>query len=103
MKCEVYAEAADGVPDNSVDAEMQLEQTQTAMEITSRLTPRELDCLRLRVEGFSYGAEPTSGIDNIHTGHARAFLQVQHGVHHNFPESGSCLSACAPSWSVEQS
>jgi RNA polymerase sigma-70 factor (ECF subfamily) len=54
MKCEVYAEAADGVPDNSVDAEMQLEQTQTAMEITSRLTPRELDCLRLRVEGFSY-------------------------------------------------
>jgi RNA polymerase sigma factor (sigma-70 family) len=33
---------------------MMLEQTQTAHEIATRLTPRELDCLRLRVEGFSY-------------------------------------------------
>ena len=54
MKCEVSAEAADGVPDKCVGAEMLLEQTQTAKEIASRLTPRELDCLRLRVEGFSY-------------------------------------------------
>jgi len=29
-------------------------QTQTVQAILSRLTPRELDCLRLRVEGFSY-------------------------------------------------
>ena len=54
MKCEVSAEAADGVLDQCVDAEKQLEQTQTAQEIASRLTPRELDCLCLRVEGFSY-------------------------------------------------
>jgi len=54
MKCEVSAKAADGVPDKCVGVEMLLEQTQTAMEIASRLTPRELDCLRLRVEGFSY-------------------------------------------------
>jgi RNA polymerase sigma-70 factor (ECF subfamily) len=54
VKCEVSADAAHGVPDRCVDAEMQLEQTQTAKEIASRLTPRELDCLRLRVEGFSY-------------------------------------------------
>ena len=54
MKCEVSAEAADQVPDQCVDAEMRLVETQTAKEIASRLTPRELDCLRLRVEGFSY-------------------------------------------------
>ena len=54
MKCEVPAKAADQVADKCVDAEMRLEQTQTAMEIASRLTPRELDCLRLRVEGCSY-------------------------------------------------
>jgi len=54
MKCEVSAEAADGVPDKCIGAEMLLEQTQTAQEIASRLTPRELDCLRLRIEGFSY-------------------------------------------------
>jgi RNA polymerase sigma-70 factor (ECF subfamily) len=54
VKCEVSGDAAHGVPDRCVDAEMQLEQTQTAKEIASRLTPRELDCLRLRVEGFSH-------------------------------------------------
>ena len=54
MKCEVSAEAADAVPDQCVDVEMRLEQTQTAQEIASRLTPRELDCLCLRVEGRSY-------------------------------------------------
>jgi RNA polymerase sigma-70 factor (ECF subfamily) len=54
MKREVSVEAADAVPDRCVDVEMRLEQTQTAQEIASRLSPRELDCLRLRVEGFSY-------------------------------------------------
>jgi len=54
MKYEVSAEGADEVLDECVDAEMRLEQTQTAQEIASRLTPRELDCLRLRVEGLSY-------------------------------------------------
>lgn len=54
MKYEVSDEGADEVLDGCVDAEMRLEQTQTAQEIASRLTPRELDCLRLRVEGLSY-------------------------------------------------
>jgi RNA polymerase sigma-70 factor (ECF subfamily) len=54
MKYEVSAEGADEVLDGRVDAETRLEQTQTAREIASRLTPRELDCLRLRVEGLSY-------------------------------------------------
>jgi len=54
MKYEVSAEGAEEVLDGCVDAETRLEQTQTAQEIASRLTPRELDCLRLRVEGLSY-------------------------------------------------
>jgi RNA polymerase sigma-70 factor (ECF subfamily) len=54
MKREVSAEGADEVLDGCVDAETRLEQIQTAQEIASRLTPRELDCLRLRVEGLSY-------------------------------------------------
>jgi RNA polymerase sigma factor (sigma-70 family) len=54
MKFEVSGEDVDEVPDGCFDAEMLLEQAQTAREIASRFTPRELDCLRLRVEGFSY-------------------------------------------------
>jgi RNA polymerase sigma-70 factor (ECF subfamily) len=54
MKYEVSAEGVSEVADGRTDAEMMLEQTQTAHEIATRLTPRELDCLRLRVEGFSY-------------------------------------------------
>jgi RNA polymerase sigma-70 factor (ECF subfamily) len=53
-RCEVSAEGADEVPDRRADAQMQLEQTETARQIASRLTPRELDCLRLRAEGCSY-------------------------------------------------
>jgi hypothetical protein len=54
MKYQVSAEGADEVLDGYVDVETQLQQTQTAQEIESRLTPRELDCLRLRVGGLSY-------------------------------------------------
>jgi RNA polymerase sigma-70 factor (ECF subfamily) len=54
MKFEVSVEDVDEVLDVCVDAEMLLEQAQTAREIVSRFTPRELDCLLLRVEGFSY-------------------------------------------------
>ena len=54
MKFEVPAEAAGEVLDACFDAETMLEQAQTAQEIASRLSPRELDCLRLRVDGFSY-------------------------------------------------
>lgn len=54
MKYEVSAEGADQVPDGQVGAQMRMEQTETAKEIASRLTPRELDCLCLRAEGFSY-------------------------------------------------
>ena len=54
MKFEVSDEGVHEVLDGCFDAEMLLEQAQTAREIASRFTPRELDCLRLRVEGFSY-------------------------------------------------
>lgn len=54
MKFEVSAEDVDEVLDGCFDAEMLLEQAQTAREIASRFTPRELECLRLRVEGLSY-------------------------------------------------
>jgi RNA polymerase sigma-70 factor (ECF subfamily) len=54
LKYEVSAQGAEDVPDGQADAQMQLEQTETAKEIASRLSPRELDCLRLRAEGFSY-------------------------------------------------
>jgi RNA polymerase sigma-70 factor (ECF subfamily) len=54
MKFEVSAEGVDEMLDGCFDAEMMMEQAQTAREIASRFTPRELDCLRLRVEGFSY-------------------------------------------------
>ena len=54
MKYEVSAEGSEQVADGRINAETRLEQTQTAQEIASRLTPRELDCLRLRAGGFSY-------------------------------------------------
>lgn len=54
-KYEVPAEGALEVTAGQGPAECLMEQTQTAQRIASRLTPRELDCLRLRVEGFSYG------------------------------------------------
>lgn len=53
-----YEVASDGTLEVSAGegaAECLMEQAQTAQRIASRLTPRELDCLRLRVEGFSYG------------------------------------------------
>ena len=53
-KYEVPADSACEVSAADEPGECLLEQTQTALQIVSRLTPRELDCLRLRVEGHSY-------------------------------------------------
>ena len=52
---EVPAEGALEFSGTQGPPECLIQQTQTAQQIVSRLTPRELDCLRLRVEGFSYG------------------------------------------------
>lgn len=54
MKCEVSADGTERMADLQAGAEMRMEQRQTAREIEARLTPRELACLRLRVEGLSY-------------------------------------------------
>jgi RNA polymerase sigma-70 factor (ECF subfamily) len=72
MKYEVSVGDADQVPDQCVGAEMRLEQTQTAQEIAARLTPRELDCLRLRVDGFSY--EEIAQVLGVRPGTVRALL-----------------------------
>ncbi len=72
LKYEVSAEGADQVPDGRVDAEMLLQQSETAQEIASRLTPRELDCLRLRAEGFSY--QEIAGVLGVRLGTVGALL-----------------------------
>jgi RNA polymerase sigma-70 factor (ECF subfamily) len=72
MRYEVSDEGADEVRDACVDAEVWLEQTQTAQEIASRFTPRELDCLRLRVEGLSY--QEIAQVLGIRTGTVGALL-----------------------------
>jgi len=54
-KYEVPAEGALTDAAGEEAAECLMEQTQIAQQIVSRLTPRELDCLRLRAQGLSYG------------------------------------------------
>jgi len=54
-KYEVASERALQITDGHGAAGSLLEHTQTAQQIVSRLTPRELDCLRLRAQGLSYG------------------------------------------------
>ncbi|MEO8594772.1 MAG: sigma-70 family RNA polymerase sigma factor [Candidatus Solibacter sp.] len=54
MKHEVSSDGTPQVAVGEAGAEAQIEHSQTAQEIASRLTPRELDCLCLRVEGLSY-------------------------------------------------
>ena len=54
-KYEVASEGVLQISAGHEPAESLLEHTQTAQQIVSRLTPRELDCLRLRAQGLSYG------------------------------------------------
>ncbi|HXB69929.1 MAG TPA: sigma-70 family RNA polymerase sigma factor [Candidatus Acidoferrales bacterium] len=92
MKYEVSAEGADQVPDGQVNAEMLLEQTQTAQEIASRLTPRELDCLRLRAQGFSY--QEIAGLLGVRPGTVGALLPRVYAKLRDGAAEGIFLSEC---------
>ena len=72
MKCEISAEDTDGVPDAGGDPEAMVQRNQAAREIASRLTSRELECLSLRAEGFSY--EEIAAILGIRPGTVGALL-----------------------------
>jgi RNA polymerase sigma-70 factor (ECF subfamily) len=72
MKCEVSSEDTDGVPDSRGDPETMVQRTQAAQEIASRLTSRELECLRLRTEGFSY--EEIAAVLGVRPGTVSALL-----------------------------
>jgi RNA polymerase sigma-70 factor (ECF subfamily) len=51
---EVSTEALEGLASERVDPEALAGREQEARAIRERLTPRELECLRLRTEGLSY-------------------------------------------------
>jgi RNA polymerase sigma factor (sigma-70 family) len=51
---ETTAEHLDQIPDTSPGPDRNLRSTELARELTSILSARELDCLRLRGEGLSY-------------------------------------------------
>lgn len=51
---EVVSERLDAIPGERVDPEALASRLQRAREIREQLTPRELECLRLRAEGLSY-------------------------------------------------
>lgn len=51
---EVPAENLGAVPDAAADPESRAQRREHSREILARLSPREVDCLRLRAEGRSY-------------------------------------------------
>ncbi len=54
-KREVVVEHLEQIAAVAYDPEKLVQNTQTAGEIVASLSPRELECLRLRTEGLSYG------------------------------------------------
>lgn len=53
-KYEVYSADVRNMPDRTPGPEAALGQVQAAKAITGLLTPREMECLRLRAEGLAY-------------------------------------------------
>ncbi len=51
---ESSSESLDAIPDEQPGPDRLFGQSELAREVAASLTPRELDCLRLRVEGFGY-------------------------------------------------
>ena len=76
VKREVPAEDADEPVDCAHDPEEMVARAQTARQITGWMTGRELDCLRLRAEGFSY--EEVAGALGIRSGTVGALLTRVH-------------------------
>jgi RNA polymerase sigma-70 factor, ECF subfamily len=54
VRWEVQAEAGEQMPDLKGNPETLAQRAQTVRHMAALLTPRELDCLRLRAQGFSY-------------------------------------------------
>jgi len=76
VKREVFAADSDEVPDRSHGPEAMLQQAQMAEQLTSLLTPRELECLRLRVDGCSY--QEIGALLGIRSGTVSSLLTRMH-------------------------
>jgi RNA polymerase sigma-70 factor (ECF subfamily) len=75
-KLEVSASEAAEPRDRAHDPEELVVRSQTARELAAGMTGRELDCLRLRVEGFSY--EEVASALGIRSGTVGALLTRVH-------------------------
>jgi RNA polymerase sigma-70 factor, ECF subfamily len=74
---EVPADGTEELPDSRANAETQIRRRQAARQIASLLSPRELDCLRLRAEGYAYGEIAVAL--GVHLGTAGALLTRAYG------------------------
>lgn len=73
---EVAAETIESVPDATHNPETLAEKRERARSITEQLTPREIDCLRLRAEGRSYSE--IANLLKIRSGTVGALLTKTH-------------------------
>jgi RNA polymerase sigma factor (sigma-70 family) len=76
VRREVATEDLTDVPDGRHDPESLLQQAQMAEEVTLALTPREMECLRLRASGLSYAE--IAGQLGIQAGTVSALLTRVH-------------------------
>jgi RNA polymerase sigma factor (sigma-70 family) len=76
VKHERFWKNIEEVPEPSSDPEQMIEQAQTAKEIAAMLTDREMDCLRLRSEHFSY--DEIADILGVRQGTVSALLTRVH-------------------------
>jgi RNA polymerase sigma-70 factor, ECF subfamily len=73
---EVSSAGLPEVPEPNRDPESRLRHSQTAQQVASELTPREMDCLRLRADEFSYDEIAT--VLGIRPGTVSALLTRAH-------------------------
>jgi RNA polymerase sigma-70 factor (ECF subfamily) len=76
MKYEVGQDEAADLPDQNQGPEEILCSAQTAEQLTSMLSPREMECLGLRADGLSY--EEISGLLRVRPGTVSALLTRVH-------------------------
>ena len=69
---ETSSDSLDSVPARQPTPEQQLGSSELAREVAAALTPREMDCVRLRAEGFGYAE--IAGILNVRPGTVGALL-----------------------------
>lgn len=75
-RTEVALDRAKNSPESAADPERQYHQTEMAREAASLLAPRELDCVRLRVEGLNY--DEIAEVLNMRQGTVGATLARAH-------------------------